>query len=952
MLSSLNTQRLFIKELFYRIFDIHNGEGERSLFMWFYIFFIISGLMIVKPMINALFLSVYGAEKLPFVFILVAVLATLFSIVYSNLLKNIDLYLMINRTLVIATIMFFCFWILLTFSWFGSWILYVIYIFVALFALVTSSQFWVLANLIFNAREAKRLFGFIGSGAIAGGIFGGYLTNFLAPIMGSKNLIFIFLLFLLCCLFIIERLHKERQDGFIKNRVDSRNGIFKNMQNPLQLILSSRHLILIASLVGTSVLVGKLVEYQFSALASEKISEPDELTAFFGLWLSNLNIVTLLVQLFLTRHVVGVFGVGTSLFFLPLALLLGAVTVLVFPELWAAVFIKICDGSLKNSINKSGMELLALPIATDIKSQAKSFIDVFVDSFATGISGLLLFVLTTVLNASTRQVSFLSIAIIIFWLYLIMLIRREYLQSFRLRIETAASSATPKSIDLNNQSILGGITNMLGQGNEKQILQVLRMTRPIQNERLLPSLEPLINHASSLIKLEVLYQIQNYKNKDYSESIASVLKDENLDVRTEAMKYLYEKAGDERNQLLLSFLENKNYLIRSAALLCASRESANNYSLRQIFDIHRRIQNELLNLQKSENRQEIITIKRCCARSIGEARFFELYPFLHYFLQDDEPEVVASAIVGAGLTKEMEFGPVLIQLLREQKYWSFTQTALVNFGADIISLLHSHLKNPYVERQSRLNIPRILAHIDQQRSVDTLVQNLNIKDRAIRIKIIDALYELRQKAPHLQFKEPDIIHLIFEEANDYLITLSYLYNQLHIDIKDEEDEKKQQLSKEIAKARALLTTSLEKRVDLKLERIFRILGLKYPPNDIESAYAGIKSNDIELRINAVEFLDNLLDSDLKKVIVPIAESALIDDVTVTTLQKFGIKNIDEFECLSSLLQTGDNVLKIQTLKLIEYFDDKRYMPTIVKCLNDPDENIRKKAQSMIKKFGL
>ncbi|WFO17576.1 hypothetical protein M601_007950 [Cellulophaga baltica 4] len=53
-----------------------------------------------------------------------------------------------------------------------------------------------MANLVYNAREAKRLFGFIGSGAILGGILGGYLTSLLAPLIGNENVIFIAALFL------------------------------------------------------------------------------------------------------------------------------------------------------------------------------------------------------------------------------------------------------------------------------------------------------------------------------------------------------------------------------------------------------------------------------------------------------------------------------------------------------------------------------------------------------------------------------------------------------------------------------------------------------------------------------------------------------------------------------------------------------------------------------------
>src|SRR5690606_1308440 len=86
--------------------------------------------------------------------------------------------------------------ILLRLGLFESWIIYLFYIGMAIFSLLTTSQFWILANLVFNSLEAKRLFGFISAGAIAGGVGGGYVTSALAPIMDSTNLLFVVVLFL------------------------------------------------------------------------------------------------------------------------------------------------------------------------------------------------------------------------------------------------------------------------------------------------------------------------------------------------------------------------------------------------------------------------------------------------------------------------------------------------------------------------------------------------------------------------------------------------------------------------------------------------------------------------------------------------------------------------------------------------------------------------------------
>ena len=130
---NVKTNRSLVIDLFYKLFDMHEGEEKRAILMWLYIFSVISSLMIVKPMVNALFLSTFGVEKLPQVFILVAVTAAIVSIISSNLLKTNNLQILINRTLYIVMGLFLTFWLLMSFNLVEEWILYVLYIIVAIF---------------------------------------------------------------------------------------------------------------------------------------------------------------------------------------------------------------------------------------------------------------------------------------------------------------------------------------------------------------------------------------------------------------------------------------------------------------------------------------------------------------------------------------------------------------------------------------------------------------------------------------------------------------------------------------------------------------------------------------------------------------------------------------------------------------------------------------------------
>jgi AAA family ATP:ADP antiporter len=715
---------------------------------------------------------------------------------------------------------------------------------------------------------------------------------------------------------------------------------------------SSRHLFFLACLVGIGVLVGKIVEYQFSAVASMNILDEDELTAFFGFWLSNLNIVSLLIQLFITRRVVGVIGVGTSLLFLPFGILIGSLAVLISPTLWTAILIKISDGSLKNSINKAGMELLALPIPNEIKNTAKSFIDVFVDSFATGISGVMLGILAIGFDFSVRQISFIIILLLGVWIYFVIRVRQEYIQTFRMKLISQKDKTPEMPLDIEKESVFGGLLKILDGNDEQQILQVLWMVKNIKNDRLLPSLKKLIFHPSSQIQLEALQIIYFYKHVDLFDQVKELVFSKNLEVRTEALHHLFQHEQDEKFHLMQTYLSHPDYRISGAALWCAARESRNNQKLQDQFKIKASVEQTLRQLPKIADKEKKQFLKIICANVIGAVEIPELYPYLHFLFNDPSLEVIRAAIDNAGQTHQTEYLPAFIQLLRRKELWASVQEAMVQYGSDIIPMLHFHLSNPYVNKNIRLGIPRILNLLGTQKSADVLIQNLATRDPLVRYEIVTALYKLRSKFPYLKFRETIIVKNIFEEARSYTDTLTFLYSQGKTNSTLEKRYSDELDFDGLKRARALLVRLLEQRLETNLKRIFRLLGLKYPPEDIENAYLGIKSKKPDVRINAVEFLDNLLEMNLKKVIIPIAESALVDALIDDSVEALGITQKSEYECLATLLSSEDSHLQIIALDLISYLKDDQYLPQISRLINSFDSKVKEAAKSALRSIGI
>ena len=148
------------------------------------------------------------------------------------------------------------------------------------------------------------------------------------------------------------------------------------------------------------------------------------------------------------------------------------------------------------------------------------------------------------------------------------------------------------------------------------------------------------------------------------------------------------------------------------------------------------------------------------------------------------------------------------------------------------------------------------------------------------------------------------------------------------------------VSDEEREARAALLDLLEHRLESGLERIFKLLGLKYQQKDIDIAYSGLMSEKHEAQANAIEFLDNLLTGDLKRTLIPIIENTVLDITSDEVIQKIQQKILTEFECFQLLLDANDLKIKLAVLYLIKIQNDSKYIPLVEKFITNEDEKLR------------
>jgi AAA family ATP:ADP antiporter len=936
---------LHIRFLFQRTFDIREGEMRRAVLMQLNIFLLISTLLIIKPTINSLFLTNVGIEKLPLAFILVALGAGIITSFYSRLLRSVPLKRIIFYTLFASVLTIALFAILLRLNHIEKWVLYLFYVWVAIFGVLSASQFWILANIVFNTREAKRLFGLIGSGAIVGGIFGGYLTSILATSVGSENLLFVGMSFLLICIPVNAAIWKSQEiNALTYSRQRKRMGSLA--ERPVRLIRNSRHLTYLALITILVVMVARLIDYQFSAISSAKIPDEDELTAFFGFWFSNFNIISLIIQLFITRRVVGLFGVGLSLYFLPAGIFVGALALLLLPGLWSAVFVKLCDGSMKQSINKSAIELLALPIPAEIKNQAKTFIDVVVDSFATGVSGIILVTLVNGLAISARFISIPVILLIFIWLYFATKVRREYVLLFKQKLKQNRTERNNGILDVSNDTVFGGLKRVLEHGTEKQILYLLQHMQDIKHERLFPNIRNLLKHPSAAIRAEALRKLYYYKTEKLIEEANLLVQDADYNVKVAAIEYLIEHAYLQRIDVIDQYLKDNDYRVSGATMLSLTNEIRDNPGLKTLFSFETLVDERIDRLKTTTDPEELRFRKINLLRIMGLLGQPKYFPIIMELLNETDTEIQQQAILTAGTTLEPAFIPLLVTFLKRKEIRNPSTLALANYGVIIIDYFRDEISKQGLDDELLRIIPGVVGNIESQKSVDFLFELLDIEDHTVRSETLDALSRLKLNYPQLIIGKKNIIQIILEEARLYQTIISALYSQQKR-MKEADFQHGLNNQNEVFEARKSLIEILERRLDDNLDRIFKLLGLKYPPDEIETIYRNIKSDKPDLRMNAVEFLDNLLEINLKKVLIPIMETVAIDTITKETFDNLNIKVPSQYECFNLLLQGKDAKLKLAVFFLIAKLQKKKYLPLVMPYQDSPNIKIRTFAQRAI-----
>ncbi|HET9942192.1 MAG TPA: hypothetical protein VFR05_02560, partial [Terriglobia bacterium] len=798
----------------------------------------------------------------------------------------------------------------------APWMLLVLYVWVGIVGALAPVQVWTLANFLWTTREAKRLFGLLGSGGILGGAVAGFISARMSSTFGAESLLLLMGVPLALAAWVVIAVWDRRTDGSGFSVIAGSGP--QNLFDSLRLIAESPHLRVISTLVFLSSVVATIASWQTKAIAQTTFVSKDALAVFFGQFDGYVCLIALAAQLFLTGKVLERFGIGVALAALPAFLFAGSLGVIAWGSLWAVCFAKGTDRVFRYSIDTAAQQLLYLPVSARVKLQVKSFIDTVVWRFGGGFAGFTLLIFATGLGLTPGQIGWVSVFFISIWLAAAFRARRQYVETLAesiRQLDLDAASGVVPVLDSTTSNIL--ITK-LRSSDANDILHALNLYEMGQHQLVLAAVQGLLDHPLPLIRSKAISVLREAGDTTVHETVLRLLHDEDLGVRTEALSYLSVHDHIDPIAKISELGKFADFSICSATIAYLARPGeAQNIDAARV----------MLDVMAEDFGESGVASRLAAAQLIGALPdYFE--PQLAKLLADKDTEVVRQAVRSFGSLRKHSLSPLIIDRLEDPLLSEDAQDALAAFENSILDMLCGYLDEPGLRIEIRRLIPEVLLRIGTSQAARALADNILQADSVLRFRIISALNKLQELHKH-----PPLDRGLVETVMVAEIMGHYRSYQILGALRQHVDE--------------LLRRSMEREV----ERIFRLMKLLFPSIDFQNAYRGVQSRDQAAHGNALEFLENTLNPALRTLLLPLIDSEVSVTERIRFANTFLNTSVNSHEAaIAALIHSEDPWLKSCGAYAVAKLGLKTFDSDLERLAHDPDPLLQRQlaeARSML-----
>ena len=714
------------------LLDIKKGEGKPVALLFAYFFFFGATLTAGKTARDTYFLSRFDITYLPLMFLAAAVAVSIIAVINYFASKRINLVHYLYRTIFLSGIFFAVSMIIIQTNLNGLMIPF-LYVWIDVITIVINFQFVIYAGMVFNSRQAKRLFGLILCGSpIARIVVGASIRPFVDR-FGSNYLLILTAGFILCCVLTawIARsyIREEPQIKQIKQKATKNNGSLDS------------YLKMLALAIGTAAVATVIIEYQFLIFSCHAFPSEAKLAGFFGTFYSVTGFVSLFVQFLLTRWILVRFGILSAIRILPAGLGIGALAVLFNPSLLSASIGRVSEQITKFSLNKTSFDLLWVPVSPDQKQRKKLFIDDTIRTGMQGLTGILIFAFIKVwplpypvLMQVLSLVVLISIGI---WLMTTSRLKNGYLSALMSAIEKRHLDFEQMRLDTTDSDIVKTIGDVLNSNEEAKQIFALGLISDLYLSPWAETLRKLFKEGTLSVKAKILAMAADHPD---------ILSDAEIRITIEEQGFLASDAliiSGKRNMKeliptlkdILEDTQNENAEIRAAAAAAVLMMNRGPCDLAK---------STLEGFLHSESKRLIAV----ALRMLHNIPDFLTDAQLQEFCVSDSVNVCNSALDIAHHRNHVSLISCTINCLKHPQTRSAARNALDRFPpGDVVDILCKTLMQGETDTELKIEIVRTLKDYPVSRSISVLVQMLKHPSFHIQTEIIDALLQIARQKP-------------------------------------------------------------------------------------------------------------------------------------------------------------------------------------------------------------
>ncbi len=402
--------------------NIHADESRMAALVIGVMILTSAGFTLGSTGIGTLFLTRYGVEYLPYMYLPLGIISLVTSLGITALLGRVrreTLYIFIPIGIAILTLIA---WLML----FSAWkIIYpILWLGKEVINSLVSLVVWGIASTVCDTRQSKRLFPLFNAGRILGAVIGGFGTGILVNQIGTQNLLLVWTGMLLLAFALTRALLKDRAIVEQSRRIHRKQKqltLIQEMQQGYQFVRSSSLMKWISAAAILFSILYRCIDLPFAqAAAAQFTGNEKSLAGFLGLFEGLCTAAAFLASTFIANRLYMRFGIMNAILVLPIIYLIGfgglAVTntfaiIVAFRFVQILWLAGIADSAYQAMFN-------AAPPAR--RDQVRAFIGGIPEQAGTLLAGLV-----TILFAS-RQLAYIGLASAILTTFIIWRASRAY----------------------------------------------------------------------------------------------------------------------------------------------------------------------------------------------------------------------------------------------------------------------------------------------------------------------------------------------------------------------------------------------------------------------------------------------------------------------------------------------------------------------------------------------